>query len=133
MRRVLFLLFLSLFFWSCATTYNPKGIGGGFSEEKLENGNYEVSFQGNMHTSVQSVKKNLLRRCSEITIENGFDFFEIIEDKSDTEVTGHWNSISGSYATAAHSGCCEIRLFNEESDEISEYIYNAQKYLERNK
>ena len=80
MRTIIIILILSLI--GCSTPYQPKGALGGYSSEKIGKNTYRVEFIGNQHTKTVEVFENLERRCAEIAIENGYDFFIIYEDSS---------------------------------------------------
>ena len=71
-----------LFFWGCATPYQPKGLLGGYSSEPLGNDMLDVRFEGNQNTSQEQVNNYLLYRCAELTIENGFKYFVILVNES---------------------------------------------------
>jgi len=63
----------------CATGYGKDGFSGGYSDSKLSRDRFQVTFQGNGYTSVSTVKTYLLFRCAELTVENGFDYFVILD------------------------------------------------------
>jgi hypothetical protein len=70
---------------ACATPtpYQPNVRGqaasGGFSELRLEPNRFRVNFQGNTLTSRETVEGYLLFRAAELTLENGFDWFTIVD------------------------------------------------------
>ena len=72
---------------ACTTTtpYQPASQGGGygFSEQKIEEGRYRITFRGNAQTTREQVENGLLYRAAELTLQNGFDYFVLLE--SDTE------------------------------------------------
>ncbi len=84
MKKISFCIstFSLLILINCSTPYQPKGALGGYSSNQLQNNTYKVVFKGNQHTSAKTVFQQLERRCAEITIENGFDYFIIFEDSS---------------------------------------------------
>ncbi|NQV51041.1 MAG: hypothetical protein HQ507_11120 [Candidatus Marinimicrobia bacterium] len=67
---------------ACATSYGPKGMMGGYSEKQIDETTIQVFFEGNQHTTKEQVRTNLMFRCAELTIENGFSHFMIISDDS---------------------------------------------------
>jgi hypothetical protein len=67
---------------SCSTPYQPIGALGGYDSSKFEDNTYRVMFKGNQHTKAEAVFENLIRRCSEITIKGGYEYFVIYEDSS---------------------------------------------------
>lgn len=86
-RKTISILSLAILL-GCATPYKKLGKRGGYKDEKINDHVYRVSFIGNTRTSDDVVYKYFLRRCAELTLENNFSFFIIIdtEDKSKTTV-----------------------------------------------
>lgn len=74
---------------ACATPtpYQPKvtsgSVTGGFSELKLEGDRYRVSFAGNSLTSRETVERYLLYRSAELTVQQGYDWFETADHRTD--------------------------------------------------
>jgi hypothetical protein len=77
-----------------ATPYQPLAAGaaqsGGYSEIKLEDDRWRVTFQGNGLTSREIVETYLLHRAAELTVNQGFDWFETVQRHTDkhTETFG---------------------------------------------
>ncbi len=73
---------LMLFLTACATHYQPEDTAhpgaGGYSEKQLSKDLYEVHFSGNGNTSRVSVEKMFLRRCAELTKQNGYKYFYFV-------------------------------------------------------
>lgn len=69
---------------SCATPYQKMGKRGGYSDARINDHIYRVSFQGNTRTKDEVVHRYFLRRCAELTLEKGYQYFIVIntEDKS---------------------------------------------------
>jgi hypothetical protein len=68
---------------SCATPYQSKGLGGGYTDSKLAGDNtYMVNFQGNSYTSADEAYKSALRRCAELTKQNGYSYFVIFDSST---------------------------------------------------
>lgn len=77
----------------CAgTPYQPHGFTGGFSEEQLDTNVFKVSFSANGYTSATRVARFTLTRCAELTLENGYRFFQIIDADSDTQISSYTTS-----------------------------------------
>jgi len=80
---------------SCATTYkkasSPTGIG--YYDSILQQGMYEITFNGNSDASVTTAQDYALLRAAEICLENGYKTFDIInsKDNSKTETGGYVN------------------------------------------
>src|SRR5690242_7138359 len=78
---------------ACATPtpYQPLGAGnsrasGGFAEQRVAPDLYLVSFTGNTLTSRQRVESYLLFRAAELTLQNGYDSFTIVDRQTDRNV-----------------------------------------------
>ena len=63
-----------------ATPYQPLNAAhagaGGYSDHQIENNRFQVSFSGNSVTSRETVERYLLFRAAELTLAQGFDWFE---------------------------------------------------------
>lgn len=72
-----------------ATPYQPniagQKVSGGFSEMRVEENRYRVTFSGNSLTSRQTVEGYLLYRAAELTVEQGFDWFAIVDRNTDVD------------------------------------------------
>jgi hypothetical protein len=74
---------------ACATPtpYQPKAVSGsttgGFSEQRLEADRYRVAFNGNSLTSRETVERYLLYRAAELTTQQGYDWFETADRRTD--------------------------------------------------
>lgn len=68
-----------------ATPYGPAEQGGGygFSEQQIEQNRFRITFRGNSSTSRETVENSLLYRAAELTVQQGFDYFVVVEN--DTE------------------------------------------------
>ena len=66
-----------------ATPYQPnvagQAVSGGYSEECFEAKRCRVEFAGNTLTSRDRVEGYLLYRAAELTLENGYDWFVIVD------------------------------------------------------
>ena len=90
---------------SCATTYQSQGFSGGFKETQLDVDVYSVVFNGNGFTSLEKTKDFTLLRSAELTLENGYKYFVIVDSDSfiDKKVgsipTQTYNYSTGQYDT----------------------------------
>ena len=79
------LLTISLTAVSCVTStpYQPEVAGqrihGGYSEQRLGDNRYRVTFDGNTLTSRERVEGYMLYRAAELTVQNGYDWFRIVD------------------------------------------------------
>lgn len=80
-NKTLIAALLVILFSGCATKYRPmkKPDGVGYSDEKINNQVYKISFRANDRTTDQQLNHYFLRRASEIAIELHRPFFTIIE------------------------------------------------------
>lgn len=87
----LFLAFIILcellLFSGCASRYKKLEKNSGYTDEKINDRVYKVSFQGNTYTSDEKVYKFFLRRCAEVALEHHFPYFVIIESDEITKST----------------------------------------------
>ncbi len=71
------------------TPYQPLAAGtaqsGGYSEIKLEDDRWRVSFKGNTETSRAIVETYLLRRAAQLTVNQGYDWFETVQRHTDSQ------------------------------------------------
>lgn len=81
MKKLIIVFSLLLLLTACVTPYQPetitRPIAGGYSEMKLNDDLYKVRFRGNANTSKVDVEKMFLRRCAELTKQNGYKYFYI--------------------------------------------------------
>lgn len=68
-----------------ATPYTPMDGRYGFSEQQIESDRFRVEFHGNSSTSRETVETYLLYRAAELTLEQGKDYFIVVEQDTDTE------------------------------------------------
>ncbi|MEM7044960.1 MAG: hypothetical protein AAF543_19305 [Pseudomonadota bacterium] len=70
---------------ACAveTPYQAGEGGYGYSEQRIEENRYRVIFEGNPSTPRETVQNYLLYRSAELTVQNGFDYFTVVDQ--DTE------------------------------------------------
>jgi hypothetical protein len=66
----------------CATTYQKSGLTGGFRQTNIEGDIWRIEFGGNGYATYETVQTYWLYRCAELSLEKGFDGFEILSDIS---------------------------------------------------
>lgn len=83
------LMTMLLFACATATPYQPQIAGqrvsGGYSEIRLDENRYRVNFSGNTLTSRETVEGYLLYRAAELTVENGYDWFQITDHTTEAD------------------------------------------------
>jgi len=87
MHRHILVAFLTLLLAACAkpTPYQPVFDGYGFSEQRIEDNRFRITFRGNSVTPEQVAEDYMLYRAAEITRRNGYDYFEIADQKTDKD------------------------------------------------
>lgn len=77
--KTIYLLFITVLFSGCATKYQETGLTGGFSHSQLGPDIFRVTFQGNGFTRKAQAADFALIRAAELTLENGFSHFIIVQ------------------------------------------------------
>ncbi|MBN9320188.1 MAG: hypothetical protein J0I28_10925 [Caulobacterales bacterium] len=76
---------------ACATPtpYQPAvrgtAVSGGFSDARITENRFRVTFSGNTLTSRETVERYLLFRAAELTTQTGYDWFEIVDRATDRD------------------------------------------------
>ena len=72
-----------------ATPYQPnipgQSVSGGYSEQRIEANRFRVNFTGNSLTSRETVEGYLLFRAAELTVQEGYDWFAIVDRNTETD------------------------------------------------
>jgi len=88
------LLLLALGLAACETgpLYRPRGPGDvvGYTDQRLTQNRFRVTFSGGSGTQREAVEDSLLRRAAEVTLQNGFTHF--VFDARDTEPRTYYRS-----------------------------------------
>jgi hypothetical protein len=78
---------------ACETGPTPYQRAGadtrGYSEMRIENDRYRITFRGNSSTSRDVVETYMLYRAAELTLQNGFDTFTVAHRETDKDVRLH--------------------------------------------
>lgn len=108
------------------TPYKPREDGYGYSELKLEDNRYRVTFAGNSATSRETVENYLLYRAAELTLDRGYDYFIMVSQ--DTAIdTRYRQTISGAYGFGYYYWYPYPTVAVSTSD--AETRYEAQAYI----
>jgi hypothetical protein len=73
------------------TPYQPAAGGYGYSEQQIEDNRYRVTFAGNDLTAADTVQNYLLYRAAELTLDNGYDYFTVVDRNLDRSTT-YWGT-----------------------------------------
>jgi hypothetical protein len=69
------------------TPYQPATTSEhGYSELRIENNRYRISFKGNSSTSRDTAETYMLYRAAELTLQNGYDIFTVAHRETDEDV-----------------------------------------------
>ncbi len=60
------------------TPYQAAAENGGYSDQRIEEDRFSVTFTGNRATPRDQVEEFALFRAAEVTLENGFDYFKVV-------------------------------------------------------
>lgn len=91
--RIFFMGLISLVLVSCATAvgtgYQPEDQKGfGYTDTKIEAGRFRITFAGDGATPVDVVEDFALLRAAELTLENNFEWFRVINRDVNGEQRG---------------------------------------------
>ena len=108
------LLAVLLFFGlvGCATGYHGKGFTGGYTDTKVQDNIFKVTFKGNGYSSMERAGDFALLRSAEVAVENGYKYFIVLGTNSyvktasvTTPVTAQTNGTVNMYGnTGSYSG-----------------------------
>lgn len=138
-----------------AATTAGASVTLGFKEQKLENNRYRIVFGGNSLTSRETVETYLLYRAAELTLENGYDGFEVVNRDTDeqkrTTITrtrdpygspfgwryyrggwGDWGGYSHEFMDerTRYEASAEIVMFKGQKDDTNANAYDARQLIE---
>ncbi len=110
MNKIILLLITFLLLNGCSTSYQPQGFSGGYTDFALSSDVYRVTFQGNGYTSYNKVQMYLLRRCSELTLEKGYNYFLLMANNSSIDTSAYVtpSTINSSSSTTYSSYSSQI-------------------------
>lgn len=82
----------------CSTKYQSQSLSGGYSETRLGQNIFVVSFKGNGFTSREQVTDFVLLRSAEVALQNDYKYFAIIDsDKYNSIYTTNSNYSTNGY------------------------------------
>lgn len=90
----------------CATQtpYKPATERGaeGYTETRLGESRYRITFVGNTQTDAETVKDYALLRAAELTLQKGYTWFQIVERETDKKSRSS-TTLSGGFGSAGHT------------------------------
>ena len=104
MQRVLIAVAAALTLTACetATPYQPAvAVSGvehyGFADEQIEGDRWRVEFSGNSETPKQTVERYLLYRAAQLTIQQGYDWFQTVDRHTERQTDYFGDDFGGFY------------------------------------
>lgn len=106
MFKEIILIIFTLLIYGCATTYQKHSFTGGYDETQLDANVFKVTFNGNGYTSRQRTTDFVLLRSAELTLENGYSYFIIIDSSQYSTNVSHTTPTTthGSITTIGNTG-----------------------------
>ncbi|MBR9916447.1 hypothetical protein GYB29_01865 [bacterium] len=77
-----YLIVLSILVSACATPYKSSGYRGGYYETWISEREAKVVFNGNGYTTSKRAANYAAFRACELTLENGYSHFIVIDDEA---------------------------------------------------
>jgi hypothetical protein len=108
MKKIAFVFLAINLLTGCVTMYKPIGLMGGYSDIQLGENIFKVSFRGNGYTRAERAANFCLLRSAEIALENGFNYFVIVESGQSSTIsaftTPTTTTATGSTTTTTYHG-----------------------------
>jgi hypothetical protein len=98
---------LGLLLAACAgapTPYQQAQGGYGYSEQRIEDNRYRISFAGNSATSRQTVEDYVLYRAAELAVQTGRDWLEVVDRNTVQASSGYGGSPAMGVGVGGGSG-----------------------------
>ena len=114
----------------CATTYKQSKSAGGYSDFRINENTFAITFRGNAATFEETIELYLLRRAADLTLEHGFDYFVILSEHGRTR-KGSIGYSGLRIPIVAPGASMHIRCFHEPPD-TDDTVICAAKFLDFN-
>jgi hypothetical protein len=127
---------------ACASTATPYQVasgksGYGFTETQIESNRARLSFSGNPATELTTVKKYVLFRAAETTLQHGYDYFVImdrgVEQETEYRVSGPVRPRMGGgtleQSGAAYNQVVDVTMFRGAKPAILPNAYDAREVV----
>jgi hypothetical protein len=105
----------------------------GYAEQLIEHNKMRVTFSGNALTDVTTVKKYVLFRAAEVTLQSGYDFFILADRGVATDSTFESTSIRPRFGgaefkeEASHEAMIDIAMFHGRKPPVLPNAYDARE------
>jgi hypothetical protein len=110
---------------SCATAYQPDGVSGGYADRRLNDNTEQVSFRGNRFNSPEMLQSYLLRRCADVTLQNGYNYFVLV-----TPIESSAN-VAGGKVDDLYSASTTIKMVKGNNPGSEAHAYDAAAVIRR--
>jgi hypothetical protein len=82
-KKIVAVTVVVLLLAGCATGYQPFQVlgTGGYKDERISEDTYHVAYYANHLTSQEALRAMLFYRSAELTLSNGYDWFEVLPDR----------------------------------------------------
>jgi hypothetical protein len=105
MKKLICLFVMAMLVSGCATGYQRQSWTGGYTDMKLQDDIFKVSFKGNAYCHQERAEDFVLLRSAEVAIENGYKYFIIIDERSATRTSTYTTPVTAqTYGTASVYG-----------------------------
>lgn len=84
---------------ACATSYQSKGLTGGFSETKLAPDTVQIRFNGNGYTKRERTNDFAMLRAAEVCLESGYNYFVVLSGGTSSDSNTYVSGGGPSYTT----------------------------------
>jgi hypothetical protein len=108
-HRMLLGIVAALAIGGCATGYQKSGLTGGYSERKISNSAYVVSFGGNGYASKERVWYFWIYRCAELTSQNGYELLSLRQNTPAAGVPREGNLVPAIYDANGRGQFIKVR------------------------
>lgn len=128
MKYALAGIILGLGLAGCATQPVYQAANGssyGYVDQQIETDRYRVSYNGSTSTPRATVENFLLYRMSEITLEQGYDYFKVLEtdtechteliETTDSDPCAGSMGYGGLFSYYGYGVCCDSKTLTKES------------------
>ncbi|HEX7647532.1 MAG TPA: hypothetical protein VF450_09000 [Noviherbaspirillum sp.] len=122
MRSILIAV-LALLLTACATPYQPFELfgRGGYSDKKISENVYQVAYYGNGATNMGTLNSLLMYRTAEITLDHGFDYFEVLNGQARIPMSAY-----GGFKSVEHT----VKLYKGQPANSTSRFHVARKVKE---
>jgi hypothetical protein len=126
MKYLSIIILLSILLSGCATSYQSSGSTGGYSETQLDENVFKISFRGNGFTGRERVADFALLRSAELSLQNGYKYFVVIDENSYTS-NSTYTTPTTSNTTANVYGSGNYAYANATTTTYGGQTYNVSK------